>query len=203
MIRIKEAIIVEGRYDKNKLAQIFDTLVLETAGFGVFNDREKRILFKRICEEKGIVILTDSDGAGFVIRNHLKGILPKEKVMHAYIPQISGKEKRKAQASKEGFLGVEGIDDSVIIDAVKRAGATFLDGESTAIEMKQISKVDFYEDGLSGGGNSAALRQAVLKCCNLPTHMTANAMLDAFNILYGYDEYKKIVKKAKSACNLW
>ncbi len=202
MVKIKEAIIVEGRYDKNKLSQIVDTLILETSGFGVFNDKEKRALFKRISEQKGVIILTDSDGAGFVIRNHLKGILPKDKVKHAYIPQIEGKEKRKTTASKEGFLGVEGIDDSVIIQSLKKAGATFLEGESSISINKRITKTDFYEDGLSGGENSAALRQIILKKCELPSHMTTNAMLDAFNILFTYEEYKNIVSDAKTSCNL-
>ncbi|MBR5479834.1 MAG: DUF4093 domain-containing protein [Clostridia bacterium] len=202
MLKIKEAIIVEGRYDKNKLSQIVDTLILETSGFGVFNDKEKRVLFKRICEQKGVIILTDSDGAGFIIRNHLKGVLPKEKVKHAYIPQIAGKEKRKSAASKEGFLGVEGVNDVVIIDALIKAGATLQSDDSTPETKIPITKTDFYEDGLSGGEASAKLRQEVLKICNLPSHMTANAMLEAINILFTYEQYKEIVLKAKTSCNL-
>ena len=137
MIKIKEVIVVEGRYDKNKLAQIVDTTIIETSGFGIFNNSEKRALLKKLCESRGVVVLTDSDGAGFVIRNHLCGILPKEKVIHAYIPQIEGKEKRKTQASKEGLLGGEGGNDDVIRDALKRAGVTFLDSFSgnTGLEI--------------------------------------------------------------------
>ena len=202
MYKIKEAVIVEGRYDKNKLSQIVDTLILETSGFGIFNDREKRILIRKICEQKGIIIFTDSDGAGFVIRNHLKGLLPKDKVKHAYIPQIIGKEKRKSQASKEGFLGVEGVDDKIIIDSLKKAGATFIDCESMVSSDTRITKTDFYEDGLSGRDESAILRANMLKLCDLPSHMTANAMLEAINILFSYEEYKKLVERAKTSCNL-
>jgi len=202
MIKIKEAIIVEGRYDKNKLSQIIDTLILETSGFGVFNDREKRTLIRKICEQKGIIIFTDSDSAGCVIRNHLKGILPKEKVKHAYIPQIVGKEKRKTQSSKEGFLGVEGVGDQIIIEALIKAGATLLDGSVATSSSIKITKTDFYADGLSGGPNSGVLRKKVLELCNFPCYMTANAMLEAINMLFTFDEYKKLVEKAKTSCNL-
>lgn len=202
MLKIKEAIIVEGRYDKNKLSQIVDTLILETSGFGVFNDKEKRVLFLRICEQRGVIILTDSDGAGFLIRNHLKGVLPKGKVKHAYIPQIVGKEKRKAVASREGFLGVEGVNDSVIVEALIAAGATLQNDDSTHKTSTPVTKTDFYEDGLSGGDSSAILRREILKMCNLPSHMTANALLEAINILYTYDQYKEIVSKVKTSCNL-
>ena len=202
MLKIKEAIIVEGRYDKNKLSQIVDTLILETSGFGVFNDKEKRLLFKRICEQRGVIILTDSDGAGFLIRNHLKGILPRSKVKHAYIPQIPGKEHRKSEASKEGFLGVEGIDDSVIIESLLAAGATLQTDERVALRERRITKTDFYEDGLSGTEFSTKLRLEILKFCNLPNHMTANAMIEAFNILYTWDDYKEIVEKVKTSCIL-
>lgn len=201
MLKIKEAIVVEGRYDKNKLSQIVDTLIIETSGFGIFNNSEKRALLKKICDEKGIIILTDSDGAGFVIRNHLKGALPNDKVKNAYIPQIEGKERRKPKASKEGFLGVEGVNVSVIIEAIKKAGATILEDDSIDEKHPEISKTDFYEDGLSGGENSAQLRLCILKECGLPCHMTANAMLEAFNVLYTRDEYKALVEKVKRTCN--
>ena len=202
MLKIKEAIIVEGRYDKNKLSGIVDAMILETSGFGVFNNAEKRALIRKICDKKGIIVLTDSDGAGFVIRNHLKGILPKDKVKHAYIPQIHGKERRKSQASKEGFLGVEGVDDKIIIDALKNAGATFSDTESNTSNDMKVTKTDFYEDGLSGRADSATLRKKILDLCDLPSHMTANAMLEAINVLCSFEEYKKLVEKAKTSCNL-
>ena len=197
MIKIKEVIVVEGRYDKNKLAQIVDTTIIETSGFGIFNNSEKRALLKKLCESRGVVILTDSDGAGFVIRNHLRGILPKEKVVHAYIPQIEGKEKRKTQVSKEGLLGVEGVSDEVIIDALKRSGVTFLDSFNENTDKKLITKTDFYDDGLSGKPYSSKLRIAILSECDLPKQMTANAMLEALNILLTYEDYKKLARKMK------
>ena len=148
MIRLKEAIIVEGRYDKIKLSGIVDAPIIETGGFRVFNDREKQKLIRQIAAARGIVILTDSDGAGFVIRNFLKGAVPKEQIKNCYIPQLAGKEKRKAQAGKEGLLGVEGMTDEVIIEALRRCGATVL-GEETAAR-EEISKADLYERRLTG-----------------------------------------------------
>ncbi len=198
MLRIKEAVVVEGKYDKNKLSQIIDTVIIETSGFRVFNDIEKRALLKKICDIRGIVILTDSDGAGFVIRNHLRGFLSKEKVLHAYIPQIKGKEKRKASASKEGILGVEGISDEIIIESLKRAGATFLDSDSTCDNSKKITKTHFYEDGLSGNPMSSRLRMLLLEKLGLPKYMSANALLEAINLLLSFDEYKILVSEMKN-----
>ena len=197
MVKIKEAIVVEGRYDKNKLSQIVDTMIIETGGFGVFNDREKRILMQKICHKRGIIILTDSDSAGFVIRNHLRGILPKDKVKHAYIPQIEGRERRKSQSSKEGLLGVEGICDDIIFGALKRAGATFLGDTEISYSHTPITKTDFYNDGLSGASESASLRLKILKELDLPSHMTANALLEALNILISRDEYNELVLQIK------
>lgn len=197
MIKIKEAIVVEGRYDKNKLSQIVDTTILETAGFGIFNSGEQRALLQKICEKRGLIILTDSDAAGFVIRNHLRGILPKNRVKHAYIPQIEGKERRKAHVSKEGLLGVEGMSDAVVLNALERAGATFLDQASSDSAKEPITKTDFYESGLSGGKNSAARRAALLKACGLPAHMTANALLEALNILMTREEFQALVRELK------
>lgn len=195
MIKIKEAIVVEGRYDKNKLSQIVDTMILETGGFAIFHSGEVRALLAKICEKRGMIILTDSDAAGFVIRNHLRGVLPKDRVKHAYIPQISGKERRKAHASKEGLLGVEGMSDAVVIEALTRAGATFLDASQPAETTgRAITKTDFYELGLSGGRDSAARRSALLKACGLPSHMTANALLEALNILMDFDALKTLVR---------
>lgn len=197
MYKIKEAIVVEGKYDKNKLAQIVDAAIFETSGFGLFKDAEKRALLKKIAATRGIIVLTDSDSAGFVIRNHLRGILPKENVIHAYIPQIAGKEKRKSSPSKEGILGVEGIDNDIIIDALKRAGATFIDGIKTENYSRKVTKTDFFEDGLSGSDYSSKLRKRLLKELAFPEYMTANALLEAINILLTYDEYKKLVDKMK------
>ncbi len=193
MIRLKEAIIVEGRYDKIKLSGIVDAPIIETGGFRVFNDREKQKLIRQIAAARGIVILTDSDGAGFVIRNFLKGAVPKEQIKNCYIPQLAGKEKRKAQAGKEGLLGVEGMTDEVIIEALRRCGATVL-GEETALR-EEISKADLYELGLTGTAYSAELRQGLLKYLNLPTYLSTNAMLTALNCLYSLEELKETLEQ--------
>ena len=193
MIRLKEAIIVEGRYDKIKLSGIVDAPIIETGGIRVFNDREKQKLIRQIAAARGIVILTDSDGAGFVIRNFLKGAVPKEQIKNCYIPQLAGKEKRKAQAGKEGLLGVEGMTDEVIIEALRRCGATVL-GEETAAR-EEISKADLYELGLTGTAYSAELRQGLLKYLNLPTYLSTNAMLTALNCLYSYEELKETLEQ--------
>ena len=193
MIRLKEAIIVEGRYDKIKLSGIVDAPIIETGGFRVFNDREKQKLIRQIAAARGIVILTDSDGAGFVIRNFLKGAVPKGQIKNCYIPQLAGKEKRKAQAGKEGLLGVEGMTDEVIIEALRRCGATVL-GEETAAR-EEISKADLYELGLTGTAYSAELRQRLLKYLNLPTYLSTNAMLTALNCLYSLEELKETLEQ--------
>ena len=193
MIRLKEAIIIEGRYDKIKLSGIVDAPIIETGGFRVFNDREKQKLIRQIAAARGIVILTDSDGAGFVIRNFLKGAVPKEQIKNCYIPQLAGKEKRKAQAGKEGLLGVEGMTDEVIIEALRRCGATVL-GEETAAR-EEISKADLYELGLTGTAYSAELRQGLLKYLNLPTYLSTNAMLTALNCLYSLEELKETLEQ--------
>lgn len=193
MVRIKEAIIVEGRYDVNKVRQLVDTVVIATGGFSIFNDKEKLKMIRRIAEQRGVLILTDSDGAGFVIRNYLKGALPKERVHHAYIPQIAGKEKRKTHSSKEGTLGVEGVPDEVILETLRRAGATVVDGEQN--EKPQITKADFYEWGLSGRSGSTERRQELLKALNLPKHITANALLEFINAVADYDEVLGIIER--------
>lgn len=190
MTRIQETILVEGRYDANKLRQIVETQVLETSGFGIFKNAEKRVLLQKIAAARGIVVLTDSDNAGFVIRNHLRGILPREQVKHAYIPQIVGKEKRKLHASKEGLLGVEGISDALILDALRRAGATFLD-ETVQKDSGKLNKTDFYTMGLSGGTQSKELRVEMLRALGLPVQMSANAMLEAVNLLFSREEFLK------------
>ena len=187
MIRIKEAIVVEGRYDKNTLSQIVDAHIIETAGFGIFSDKEKTALLRRLAEKCGIIILTDSDGAGFLIRNRIKGAVPDGCVKHAYIPDIKGKERRKQHASKEGKLGVEGMTPEIIIEALKRSGAT-IQGESTEPRKGEITKGDLYELGLSGGAGSAEKRKELAHKLALPEKMSANALLDVLNTLYTKEE---------------
>jgi len=186
MVSIKEVIVVEGRYDKNTLSQIVDAVILETGGFGVFSDKEKLALLRRMAEKRGLIIFTDSDGAGFVIRNYLRGALPKDKVKHAYIPDVPGKEKRKSSPSKEGKLGVEGMQPEALLNALRRAGAT-MDG-AAAQNTGGFTKADLFALGLSGGADSAAKRKALLKRLQLPEKLTANALLDVLNALYSREE---------------
>ena len=183
-MRIREAIVVEGRYDKNTLSQLVDAVILETSGFGIFKDREKLALLRRIAAARGIILLTDSDGAGFVIRNYLKGALPKEQVKHAYIPDIPGKERRKRQPGKEGKLGVEGMSQAVLEKALRQAGATILDEETAAQLPPPLTKADLYACGLTGGEGSREKCQRLLKSLDLPEHLSPNAMLPVLSALY-------------------
>lgn len=192
MLKIKEAIIVEGRYDKIKLKNLVDTAIIETNGFRVFSDKEKQSLIRRIADTRGILVFTDSDSAGFVIRNFLRGTVDKSKIKHCYIPQINGKEKRKAHTSKEGFLGVEGVSDKVIIEAIRKSGATII-GEEQENAGEDVTKADLYRLGLTGRENSEKLRKALLKHLGMPSYLTANAMLSAINCLYSLEELRKIV----------
>ena len=179
--------MVEGRYDKNTLLQVVDATVVETGGFGVFNDKEKLAFLRRLAEKRGLILLTDSDGAGFVIRNYLKGALPKEHIKQAYIPDICGKERRKSKAGKEGLLGVEGMNAEVLLETLRRCGATF-EGEASSVPAASITKADMMEKGLVGP-NSAQKRQELLKKLQLPSHMTANALMDALNLLLTREEF--------------
>ena len=188
MVKIKEAIVVEGKYDKNTLRQLVDTAVFTTDGFGVMNDKTKLRFLRTVAESRGLIILTDSDGAGFVIRNHLKGALPKDKVRHAYIPDVMGKEKRKAAPGKEGKLGVEGMSPEVLLDVLRKAGATFED-EAVQEQRQEITKTDLFDLGLTGGPDSKARRLELLKKLNFPAHMTTNAMLEALNVLYDRETF--------------
>lgn len=189
MLHIKEAIVVEGRYDKNTLSQLVDTVILETSGFGVFKDSEKLALFRRLAAERGLIILTDPDGAGFVIRNFLKGSIPPGQVKHAYVPDILGKERRKRAPGKEGKLGVEGMRPQVLEQALRRAGATFLEETgASARPGRPITKADLYALGLSGGRDAAGRRQALLRNMELPSHLSPNAMLEVLNTLFSYEE---------------
>ena len=188
MRRIKEVIVVEGRYDKNTLSQVVDAAILETSGFGIFNDAAKRRLLKTLAETRGLIVLTDSDGAGFLIRNHIRGLVDPKLVKHAYIPDISGKERRKAKASKEGKLGVEGMRPEVLIEALKRAGATFDDSPAEQ-RPAQITKADLYAKGLSGREGSAEKRRQLLQKLGLPERMSADAMLDVLNALMDRESF--------------
>ena len=193
MVKIKEAILVEGRYDKNTLSQIVDAPILETAGFGIFKDKKQLALLRQVAEKRGLIVFTDSDGAGFVIRNHIKSAIPARFLKHAYIPDIAGKERRKREAGKEGKLGVEGMTKDVILESLRRAGAT-IEGEDTPVQQS-ITKQDMMELGLSGGAGSSEKRAALLKKLDLPEHMSANALLQALNLLYDYNELQRIVEE--------
>ena len=196
MKKVKEVIVVEGRYDKNALSQVVDATIVTLGGFSVFNDREKLAFLRRLADKQGLIVLTDSDGAGFVIRNYLKGALPAGKVKQAYIPDIQGKERRKRRAGKEGKLGVEGMRPDVLLEAVRKADATFEDEDAAPTENKTpITKADLVLLGLSGGQDSAAKRQALMKKLDLPEHLTANGLLEALNLLYSPEELSDLVKK--------
>lgn len=192
MIKIKEAILVEGRYDKNTLSQIVDAPIFETSGFGIFKNKDQMALLRRVAETRGLIVFTDADGAGFVIRNHVKSAIPAPYLKHAYTPDIMGKERRKTTPGKEGKLGVEGMPPEVILEALRRAGATIDDtAETTA---GGITKQHMAALGLSGGKNSSSLRTALAKKLNFPENMSANALLQALNLLYTPDELAEIVK---------
>ena len=186
MVRIREAIVVEGRYDKNTLSQIVDAPILETSGFGIFKDKKQMELLRKVAKLRGLIVFTDSDGAGFVIRNHLKSAIDGRFLKHAYIPDIPGKERRKSAPGKEGKLGVEGMSPEIILQALRRAGAT-IEGENVP-SRNSITKQDLMELGLSGGANSAEKRRKLLQNLDLPEHMSANAMLQALNLLYSLEE---------------
>lgn len=195
MLRIREAIVVEGRYDKNTLSQVVDTLILETSGFGIFKDPEQMALLRRAAEKRGLIVLTDSDGAGFVIRNRIKGAIPQQYVKHAYIPDVYGKEKRKKRGGKEGKLGVEGMPPQVLEQVLRRAGATFLEEQAPEEESAPpLTKADLFAAGLTGGPDSAAKRLALLKELSLPEHMSANALLAVLNGCYSRQEARVILK---------
>jgi ribonuclease M5 len=193
-IRIELPVVVEGKYDKNTLLQIIDATVITTGGFSVFNSKEKRSLIMKLAKKNGIILLTDSDGGGAQIRKFLLGILPKEKVYNLYIPKIEGKERRKEKASKSGLLGVEGMEREVIeklfLPFAKNGGVS---QNSELQEQKMLTKLDFFEDGLSGGTAASEKRDAVAAHFNLPSGMTAKALLEALNIIAGYDEYKAAI----------
>lgn len=199
MIKIQEAIIVEGRYDVNVLRQLVDTVILETGGFRIFNDQERLSMIRRIAAVRGILILTDSDGAGFVIRNFLKGALPTEQVKHAYVPDIMGKERRKRKSSCEGKLGVEGMPPDILLRALRQAGATFLEEGTGAQPQDKLVKADLYALGLSGHKDSQSRRRKLLHKMQLPEHLSSNALLDFLNAVSGREAIQKYLAEIDAA----
>ena len=194
-IKVQEVIVVEGKYDLNSIKQIVDGIVVTTDGFGIFHNNEKIELIRRMGEKRGVIVLTDSDGAGFVIRNHLKSVLPKEQLKHAYIPDVYGKEARKRTRSKEGKLGVEGMSREVLVSALRNCGAT-IEGAST-MKNAAITKADLYFMGLSGVPNSADNRKRLMYALKLPERLSPNALLDVLNAMYGREELLAIWNEMK------
>ena len=192
--KIREVIVVEGRYDKNTLSQVVDAVIVETGGFSVFHNKEKIDYLRHLARERGLILMTDPDGAGFVIRNYLKGALPKQGVLHAYIPDIPGKEKRKRAPGKEGLLGVEGMTKEILLEALSNAGAD-LGGEPVKKKGDGITKLDLYTAGLSGRPDSQKKREAFLSRLRFPAHMSANALLDALNLLYTREEFLSLFEE--------
>lgn len=207
MIKLKEAIIVEGKYDKIKLSSIVDGLIITTDGFGIFKDKEKRELIKLLAKKRGIIILTDSDSAGFLIRSHIKGFVKEGEIKNVFVPDIFGKEKRKIAPSKEGKLGVEGISREILESALKKAGIANLQGQNEGQnqgqnqgqdkqpQQREVTKTDLFEDGLSGGADSKAKRALLLSQLGLPRRMSTNTLLEAINALYSYEEYKQALSR--------
>ncbi len=195
MIKIKEAILVEGRYDKNTLSQIIDAPILETSGFGIFKNKEQLELLRNVAKKRGLIVFTDSDGAGFVIRNHIKSTVDNRYLKHAYIPDIYGKERRKVAPGKEGKLGVEGMDPGTIIGALRRAGATFEEGCGPAASA--ITKADLMDLGLYGPGSSAR-RAVLIKALRLPERISTNGFLQAVQLLYTLEELKTICEELET-----
>lgn len=194
MYKIKEAIVVEGRYDKNTLSQIIDAPIFETSGFGIFKDKQQMNLLRQVAQKQGLIVFTDADGAGFVIRNHIKSAIPAQYLKHAYTPDIFGKERRKQHGGKEGKLGVEGMTQAVILDALRSAGATFV-GQTQGATVGCLTKQDMMRLGLSGCADSSEKRKKLLKKLDLPEHMSANAMLQTLNILLTSDELETLVSE--------
>ncbi len=198
MYKIEEAVIVEGNYDKIKLSGFGDGLILTTGGFSVFNDKKLQQSIVTLSKKTGIVILTDSDSAGIKIRNFVKQIAKDGRVIHAYIPEIEGKERRKRVAGKEGLLGVEGIDEETILKALTACGCSVSGKKSEKRAEKEITKTDFYNLGLSGSENSETLRKHLAKKLELPSKLSANMLLEAVNKLMTLDELKNTVEKIKN-----
>ena len=194
MRSVEEVILVEGRYDKNALSQVVDAVILETCGFGIFKDRQKQALLRKLAAQRGLIVLTDPDGAGFVIRNFIKGCVPPEQIKQAYVPDLYGKEKRKSSPSKEGKLGVEGMRPQVLLHALERAGAHFLNEAETASLGQKISKADLYRCGLSGGEGSREKRAKLLKDLDLPERLTADGLLDVLNATMSREDFLSLME---------
>ena len=195
MIKINEVIVVEGKSDKIKLERLVDAVIIETGGFRIFKNPELRNMLKDLAEKKGLIILTDSDSAGFAIRNAIKGSIDPKFIKNAYISEVKGKERRKRNPSKEGLLGVEGVSDEDIFNALRRAGVNLDENEPKRTESTQkITKTDLFEDGFTGGPNSAEKRKKLEQQLNLPTHLSTNKLIEVLNILLTYEEYKKLTK---------
>ena len=192
MIHLKQAVIVEGKYDKIKLSSIIDALIITTDGFSVFKDKEKIALIKGLAEKDGVIVLTDSDSAGFKIRNYIKGCTQKGKITNVYIPDIFGKEKRKAAPSKEGKLGVEGIPSNILIEAFVKAGVTVDSTERGQNEV--VTRIRLYDDGFIGQADSAEKRKKLLRALSLPAMLSTGAMLEVLNAMFTVEEYEAAVK---------
>ena len=192
MVKIRQAIVVEGRYDKNTLSQIIDAPIFQTNGFQILKDKTQLELLRRVAQSRGLVVFTDSDGAGFVIRNFLKSAIEAQYLLHAYIPDVYGKEKRKASPGKEGKLGVEGMSPQIILDCLRRAGATFAE-ETVVTNNQQLTKTDLFFMGLSGGPDSSLKRKRLQKALDLPEHLSCNALLEVLNLLYSKEEVYRLV----------
>lgn len=194
MIKIKQAVIVEGKYDKIRLESLIDATIIQTDGFAIFKDKEKQQLIRRLADKNGILILTDSDSAGFRIRSFLGGSIPKENVIHAYIPDVLGKERRKDAPSKEGKIGVEGMRTQALVQALGKAGVLYEESEEP---KKKVEMIDLYEDGLSGGENSQAKKAALLKSLDLPERLSTSSFLQLINTFMTYEEYKSAVEECR------
>ena len=189
MLKTNEVIIVEGKYDKNTLSQVVEAVVIPVSGFSLFNNREMQNFLKNLAKEKGIVVMTDSDSAGFMIRNFIKSSIPKDRLKHAYIPDVYGKERRKREASKEGKLGVEGMDPEVLVQSLRDAGVVFEDEDpKTSQKKEQVTKADLYALGITGKENSALIRKGIIQALGLPEHISTNGMLEVMNLLYSREE---------------
>lgn len=197
MLKINEAVIVEGKYDKIKLSAILDTVIIETDGFAIFKDKEKQRLIRFLAKKRGIIIMTDSDSAGFKIRSFINGITKSENIKNVYMPDVYGKEKRKTETSKEGKLGVEGMQTEVIMSALEKAGV--LCTENSKTESREITRTDFFEDGISGRENSSEIRKALAKELDLPERISASSLLKIINTYMTYDEYKSAVNHVKTS----
>lgn len=200
MIKISEAVIVEGKYDKIKLSGILDTVIIETDGFAVFKDKEKQKLIRYLAEKRGIIIMTDSDSAGFKIRSFIKNITKSENIKNVFMPDVYGKEKRKTEASKEGKLGVEGMKPEIIIEALRKAGVLYNENDKT--QGREITHTDFFEDGVSGGENSSEIRRKLAVTLSLPEKISSSSLLKIINSYMTYDEYKSAVERVKSQINI-